>query len=211
MMRKGLIIGVAILGLVIVGMFGSAAAADMEIETELQVSGNGSFDRDMTVQTELGYAGKRLTETFYTRYLGTDGNSQLEYASSLDVYMGNSTEFENETISEITYSQTAESTNANQLVCFSNYDIGASQGVSAKGPYLAKSFEGVMDDHISEFEIEGKVIGRVRLMQKVVDQKSRLKYVDEDTRLEGRYDFAWAAYAELLNYPAGEEDWLGCP
>jgi hypothetical protein len=194
-------------------MFGSAAAADMIIETELKVSGNGSFDRDMAVHTELGYAGKRLTETFYTRYLGTDGNSQLKYASSLGVFMGNSTERENETVSDITYAQTAVSTNAKQLVCASNYDMGckgASQGFSANG-HMSKSFETAMDDQISEFEIEGKVIGRVRLMQKVVDPESRLKYLEEDTQLEGVYDFEWSAYAEQSCYPEGEEDWLGCP
>jgi hypothetical protein len=211
MIKKGLtILIVAIIGIAIVGMFGAVAATEMSIETELRVSGNGSFDRDMGVQTEMGYSGKELTETYYTRYLGTNGNSQLEYASSLGVYMGNSTEFEDETITEITYAQTASSTNAKQLVCSSNYDVGASQGFSAKG-HMGKSFETVMDDHISEFEIEGKVIGRVRLMQKVVDPKSRVQYVHEDTRLEGQYDFAWSAYAEDLSYPEGEEDWLGCP
>ena len=211
MVRNITILIVAILGIAIVGMFGVAAAADMNIETELRVAGNGSFDRDMTVQTEMGYAGKRLTETYYTRYMGTDGNSQLEYASSLEVYMGNSTEFDNETVTEIAYAQTAVSTNARQLVCAYNYDIGASQAFSANGPQMAKSFETVMDDKISEFNIEAKVLGRIRLMQKVVDPETRIIYVDDDTQLEGRYDLEWSAYAEMLSYPAGEESWLGCP
>jgi hypothetical protein len=202
---------VAIMGIAIVGMFGAVAAADRSIETELRVSGNGSFSRDMGAQTEMGYAGKRLTETYYTRYMGTDGNSQLEYASSLEMYMGNSTELEDETVTEIAYAQTAVSTNAKQLVCSSNYDIGVSQGFSANGPFLAKSFESVMDDHISEFEMEAKVLGRIRLMQDVVDPESRLKYEYEDTQLEGQYDLEWSAYAEDLSYPEGEEPWLGCP
>lgn len=210
-MKKGLtILIVAIMGIAIVGMFGQAAAADLIVESELRVSGNGSFNRDMAVQTEMGYAGKRLTETFYTRYLGTDGNSQLEYASSLEVYMGNSTEFDNETVSEIAYAQTAASTNAKQRVCSNNYDVGVIQGFSAKG-HMGKSFETVMDDHISEFEIEGKSIGSVRLTEKVVDPESRIKYVDVDTHLYGQYDFAWSAYAEDPSYPEDEECWLGCP
>lgn len=211
-MKKGLTLAiVAIVGLAIVGMFGTAATADMNIETELRVSGNGSFNRDVVAQTDMGYAGKRLTETYYTRYMGTDGNSEVEYASSLEMYMGNSTEFENGTVTEIAYSQTAVSTNAKQRVCSSNYVIGASQGFSADGPYLAKSFESVMDDHISEFEMEAQVLGRIRLMQKVVDPESRLKHVHEDTELEGKYNLEWSAYAEDLSYPEGEESWLGCP
>ena len=211
MVKNITILIVAILGIAIVGMFGTAAAVDVIIEEELKVTGNGSFDRDMAVQTEMGYAGKRLTETYYTRYMGTDGNSQLEYASSLDVYMGNSTEFDNETVTEIAYAQTAISTNAKQLVCSSNYDIGASQGFSSKGQYLAKSFETIMDDQVSEFNIEGRVHGRVRLMHKVVDPETMLRIVDEDTRLDGQYDFGWSAYVENPSHPEGEEPWLGCP
>jgi hypothetical protein len=124
--------------------------------------------------------------------------------------MGNSAELENETVTEIAYAQTASSTNAKQRVCSNNYDVGALQGFRAKG-HMGKSFETVMDDHISEFEIEGKSIGSVRLMQKVVDPESRLKYVHEDTQLDGQYDFAWSAYAEDPSYPEDEGCWLGCP
>jgi hypothetical protein len=132
MIKKGLTILIA--AIVITGLICviGSAAADMNIETELRASGNGSFSRDMEVQ--------------------------MKYASSLGVYMGNSTEFENETVSEITYAQTAASTNAKQRVCSSNYDIAASQGFSTEG-HTGKSFETVMDDHVSEFEIEGKVSG----------------------------------------------------
>jgi hypothetical protein len=210
-MKKGLtILIIAMVLTAIFGMVGSVAAADMNIETELQISGNGSFNRDMAVQTEKGYAGKTLTETYYTRWIGTDGNSQLRYDSSLAVFMGNSTEFDNETITEVSYAQTAISTNAKQLVCSQNYDIGASQGFYSKGA-TAKSFELGMEDYISEFEIEGTVIGRMRLSQKVVDPVTRVVHLDEDTQLDGVYDFAWSAYAEDLSYPEGEEDWLGCP
>jgi hypothetical protein len=48
-------------------------------------------------------------------------------------------------------------------------------------------------------------------MQKVVDPDSRLKYLEEDIRLEGEYDFEWSAYAEQSCYPEGEGEWLGCP
>ena len=210
MLRNKAILMVAIIGIAIVGMVGSAAAEDYTIETELQISGNGSFDRDMGVQTEKGYTGKRLTETYYTRWLGTDGDSQLEYDSSLEVFMGNSTEFDNETITEMSYAQTAISTNAKQLVCAHNYDIGASHGYYSKGT-LAKSFESTMDDQSSEFEIEGRVVGRMRLMQKVVDPVTRVVYLDEDTQMDGQYDFDWSTYVEKPSYPAGEECWLSCP
>ena len=189
---------------------GVALAGDYEISTELTINGTGSFDRVLNVQTELGFTGKSLDEDYYTKWMGTDGDSKIQYASTLDVYMGNCSESEDQKVSTIDYAQTAFSTNAKQLVCSSNYDVGASQGFYSKGD-LMKSFEVGMDDSVNEFDIEGTVYGRMRLMQKVVDPVSRVIYLDEDTSMDGFYDLAWYAYAEKICYPEGEEDWLGCP
>lgn len=208
-MKKGITILIA--GLIIFGaVIGVAVAEDYDIATELSINGTGSFDRTLNVQTELGYAGKTLDEDYYTKWMGTDGDSNLQYDSALEIYMGNSSEFEDQRVTTIDYAQTAFSTNAKQLVCSKNYDMGSSMGFYSKGN-LMKSFEVGMDDTVNEFDIEGSVNGRIRLMQKVVDPVSRVVYLDEDTRLDGRYDVDWYAYAEKISYPEGEEDWLGCP
>lgn len=208
-MKKRITILVAAFTLAIV-FSGVAVAEDYELSTELSINGTGSFDRTLNVQTELEYLGKTLDEDFYTRWMGTDGDSKLQYDSTLEVYMGNSSEFEDQKVTAIDYAQTAFSTNAKQLICSKNYDMGSSQGFYSKGN-LIKSFEVGMDDTVNEFDIEGSVNGRLRLMQKVVDPVSRIVYLDEDTRLDGRYDVDWYAYAEKISYPEGEEDWLGCP
>ena len=187
-----------------------AIAEDYDIATELQINGTGSFDRTLKVQTDLGYTGKSLDEDYYTRWMGTDGDSNLQYDSSLEIYMGNSSEFEDERVTTIDYAQTAFSTNAKQLVCSKNYDMGASQGFMSKGNIM-KSFEVGMDDAVNEFDFEGSVNGRLRLMQKAVDPITRVIYLDEDTRLDGRYDAVWNSYIEKISYPEGCEDWLGCP
>ena len=187
-----------------------AIAEDYEISTELSINGTGSFDRELDVQTELGFAGKTLDEDFYTRWMGTDGDSKIQYASTLEVYMGNNTEFENQTVTTIDFGETASSTNAKWKLCSENYDVGAAQGATSKGNSI-RSVQVGMDDSVNEFEIEGMVNGRMRLMQKVVDPVSKIIYLDEDTRLDGRYVFDWYAYAEKISYPEGCEDWLGCP
>lgn len=207
-MKKGITILIA--ALIVSACVGGAIAEDYDLATELQINGTGSFDRTLKVQTELGYMGKTLDEDYYTRWMGTDGDSNLQYDSSLEVYMGNSSEFEDERITTIDYAQTAFSTNAKQLVCSKNYDMGASQGFSTKGNIM-KSFEVGMDDTVNEFDFEGSVNGRLRLMQKAVDPVSKVIYLDEDTRLDGRYDVMWLGYIEKISYPEGDEDWLGCP
>jgi hypothetical protein len=124
--------------------------------------------------------------------------------------MGNSSAFNDTKVTSIDYAQTAYSKNTKQLVCSKNYDMGASQGFYAKGNSM-KSFEVGMDCTVNEFEIEGSVYGRMRLMQKAVDPVTRVVYLDEDTKLDGQYDFDWYGYIEKISYPEGEEDWLGCP
>jgi hypothetical protein len=208
-MKKGIMILIAAMVLSI-AFSGAAMAEDYEISTELSINGTGSFDRELDVQTELGFAGKSLEEDFYTKFMGTDGDSNLQYDSTLEVYMGNSSEFNDTRMTEISYAQTAFSTNAKQLVCSRNYDMGASQGFYSKGN-LMKSFEVSMDCAANEFDLEGSVNGRLRLMQKAVDPVSRVIYLDEDVRLNGRYDTNWYSYIEKISYPEGTEDWLGCP
>ena len=207
-MKKGIMILIAVL--ILSTCMSVVTAEDYDLATELQINGTGSFDRTLKVQTDLGYIGKTLDEDYYTRWMGTEGNSNMQYDSVLEVYMGNSSEFEDERITTIDYAQTAFSTNAKQLMCSKNYDMGSRQGFYSKGN-LIKSFEVSMDDAVNEFDIEASVNGHLRLMQKVVDPVTRVIYLDEDTRLDGRYDVAWNSYIEKISYPAGDEDWLGCP
>ncbi len=208
-MKKGLTILIAAL-IVASALVGSTIAEDYDISTELAINGTGSFDRELNVQTELGYAGKSLEEDYYTRWMGTDGDSKIQYDSILEIFMGNSSAFNDTKVTSIDYAQTAYSMNTKQLVCSKNYDMGASQGFAAYGNSM-KSFEVGMDCTVNEFEIEGSVNGRMRLMQKAVDPVTRIVYLDEDTKLDGQYDFDWYGYIEKISYPEGEEDWLGCP
>ncbi|MBE9593904.1 MAG: hypothetical protein IMF19_10560, partial [Proteobacteria bacterium] len=99
-MKKG--ITVLIAGLIVFGaVIGISTAEDYIIESETSVNGTGSFDIDMGVQTEKGFAGKKLSESFYTRFMGTDGDSNLQFNSALEIFMGNSTEHENESITDV--------------------------------------------------------------------------------------------------------------
>ena len=197
--------------LVIMGaVIGVAAAEDYDIVSELSVNGTGSFDRTMKVQTELGYAGKTLNEDFYTRWMGTDGDSKLQFDSNLAIFKGESPEFEDKEITTIDYAQTVYSTNAKWEVHSKNYDIGASQCASTKGNMM-ESMEVGMDDTLNEFEFEGSVNGRARFTEKAVDPVSKVIYLDDDTSFAGRFDILKYSAIEKISYPEDEGDWLGCP
>ncbi|MBE9593109.1 MAG: hypothetical protein IMF19_06485 [Proteobacteria bacterium] len=125
--------------------------------------------------------------------------------------MGNSTEHENESITDVAYAQTALSTNAKHFASFSNYDVGASVCVATKEDSMIL-FEGIMEDNVNSFELEGSVVGYARMTEKVVDPTTRVKYLDKDTRLWGRHTFSSNHFVELVSYPEGGcGDWLGCP
>jgi len=210
MIKKELVIWIVAL-CIASALIGVAAAEDYIIESEMAINGTGSFDIDMGVQTEKGFAGKKLSESFYTRFMGTDGNSNLQFNSALEIYMGNSTEHENESITDIAYAQTALSTNAKHFASFSNYDVGASVCIATKEDSVVL-FEGIMEDNTNSFELEGSVTGYARITEKVVDPTTRVKYLDKDTRLWGRHTFNSNHFVEKVSYPeGGNGDWLGCP
>ena len=207
-MKKGLTILVAIL--IVSGIFGSAAAVDLEIGRELSIEGVGSFDCDLEVQSESGYAaGQKLEETLYTRWMGTNGDSTIQYKSNLEVFMSNITG-DNRT-NEIAYAQTAQISNAKQFLYSSDYTLGVGVGFYTKGDTM-KSFELFSDPDQSLFDMEGTIDGRLKLMQKVVSPENRTRYMKEVTQLDGEYRYAYNTYVERSGYPEGGcGEWLSCP
>lgn len=206
-MKKGITISIVVL--MLASVVGLVTAVDLEIGRELTVKGVGSFDCNLEVQSQKGFEGQKLEETLYTRWMGTDGDSAILYSSNLEVFMSNITG-DNQT-AEIMYAQTAQTTNAKQLLCSEDYTLGASVGFYSKGN-STKSFELFTDSDLSEFEMEGSIEGRLKLMQKVVDPTNMTRYMQEVTQLDGSYNYAWSAFAERSGYPAGGcDDYLACP
>lgn len=206
-MKKGITILVVVL--MLASMVSLVTAVDLEIGRELTVEGVGSFDCNLEVQSEKGFEGQKLEETLYTRWRGTDGDSAISYNSNLEVFISNLTG--NNRTAEIMYAQTAQTTNAKQLLCSDDYSLGAAVGFYSKGNNT-KSFELFTDSDLSEFEIQGSVEGRLKLMQKVVDPVNMTRYMQEVTQLDGAYTYAWNTFVERSGYPeAGCEDWLACP
>jgi len=201
-----------LMSILILGSLMSVAVADdYNIYTAFVANGTGDFDRELEVKTALGYEGKTLEEDYYTKWMGTGPSSKWDFESVLEVFMGNSTDTEDEEkTSMIDYAQTGFSTNADWAICSKNYDIGAMQSVSARGNMM-ESLELGIEDYVNELKLEGAINGRMRIVEKAVDPISRITHLKTDTRLYGQYDVALNSVIEDLSYPEGEEDWLGCP
>ena len=196
-----------------INMTGIAIAdcnCNVEVGSAMEIVGRGTMDRDLLAQSEWGYNGQRLTETMYSRWMTTDGLSNISYNSDLNVYIGASDTHENENTTEITYAQTAFTTNMRDKVCSQNYEAGVMSGFDIVGT-SGKAFEIEMLPDANYLELEAGLEGKAKLKHMVVDPDSRLKVVEEITRLKGTYDINWNAFAEKLIYPGDEGDWLGCP
>lgn len=193
-----------------IGQGAAECDCNVEVGETLEIDGQGTIDRDLLAQSEWGYNGQRLKETLYSKWMTTDGISNISYSSDLNVYLGASETHENMSTTEITYAQTAFTTNMNQRICSQNYNAGVMSGFQTVG-VSAKAFEIEMLPDSNYLELEGAVDGRTILKHMVVDPDTRLKIVKTTTRLKGQYDINWNAYAQSLIYPGDEGEWLGCP
>ncbi len=182
----------------------------VEIGVTLEADGVGTIDRELMAQTEWGYNGERLTESLYTKWLGTNGLSNISFSSDMNVFIGPSDEFEDLEVTEITYGQTSKTTNIDHVVCSRNYNVGAAAGFDTRGDNM-KRFEIEMLSDSNYMELEGVFDGNTRLRHVVVDPTSRLKISKETTDFDGEFEIKWAAFAQELTYPGDEGDWLGCP
>lgn len=182
----------------------------VDIEVTLEAEGYGTMDRELLAQTEWGYNGERLTESLYTKWLGTNGLSNISFSSDLSVFIGPSDEFEDLEITSIEYGQTSKTTTVSHEVCSRNYNVGAAAGFKTSGDSM-KRFEIEMLSDSNYIELEGLFDGKTRLRHVVVDPDTGLKVEKETTDFEGEFELKWNAWAQELTYPGDDGDWLGCP
>ena len=196
----------------VIPTLGASDDPKMHVEAgeTLMIEGTGTIARELLAQSEWGYGGQRLSEDLYSTWFGTDGLSNISFSSDLNVYIGMSDEHEEEEVTEITYGQTAMTTNVDHTVCLRNYEVGAATGFSTRGTSV-KAFEAEMFPDSNYMQLEGIFNGKTRLRHVVVDPESGLKIVKQITDLKGEYEIDWSAYANQLLYPGAEGDWLGCP
>ena len=208
MEKKGITILIAVLILSLCINVGTAM--DYDVGSVLEINGVGTMDRELLAQSEWGFEGQRMTESTYTKWMGTDGLSNISFNSDLNVFIGMSDEHEDTNITEITYGQTSGMTNMRQTICTQNYDAGVATGFKTVGTSI-KAFEIDMLPGSNTLDFEGAVSGSAVFRHVVVDPTTRLKVVKERTELVGNFNIDWSAYGDLLSYPGDDGDWLGCP
>lgn len=212
-MKKGItmIIAITAIAIILTAMSGgTAAATDKNICNSLDLKGVGVIDITIAVDTSEYYSGLSLQQYAYTPSLGMHGPSYVEYTSSYDLEMYNVTEANQ--FSSIIFTENGNIENAKRSFALKNYMIGAAQGYKAQGN-ITQELEAYGDSTILEIDLLGKIEGKMKLVSKVVNLKTRAVQLSEISEFIGVYMYEWNPYVEIKEYPANEIDidWLGCP
>jgi hypothetical protein len=214
-MKKSLsVLLAALVILSALGTMGIIAAEEeglnVDVGSYLKVEGVGVMDSSMLVQSELGYAGQRLSEDMYSAYRGTAGVSNVSYTRDMNIFIGTSDTEEDVETTDISYASTVYTTLMKRKVCSQNYEAGVVSSVKTAG--ISNSvLEIDMTPSDNYLNYEGELVGKAKLSHMVVDPTSRLKVVKEVTDLKGAFGIDFNAYAEKLVDVGDEGDWLGCP
>lgn len=211
-MKKGLTVLMAVLIILSMSLAGgSASANDLLIGREVQITGTGVINADLTVGTGGGYnSGMELNERISTPRGGFAEYSAMKYFSNFEVGIYNISNSSNSS-TEIGYESISEILNAKRTVYTSNYALGSVMGMKANGDTEHK-IAMFTDMYSMEAEVSGESIGKLKLFNKVVDTTDHHLVLAYDAiDLDGAFNINWSAFVEKSTYPASGVDWLGCP
>lgn len=182
-------------------LFVSIAAGTLEVSEELCISGNGTIDRDLQVQSSPCSAGQKLAETIYSVH---NSPSISSYESSLELVHSNN--------STIYYESDSNLSNVKHFASNKNYHLGASTGFQFRGDQK-KTFIFESSPSLSEAIVKSEADGRSVIRARVVSHSDRYySTVDMRTWLEGNYTFDWNFLVLAPEFPeAGDDEWLICP
>ena len=203
-----LVAAIVVFGLVCI--IGSAAANDLIIGRELEIEGTGVVTAELRIDTQTYYPGVKLGEDLSTPGGGYNGLSSTRYASSFEVGVYNTT---GNATSELGYMSSARAVNVKRSLYSSNYVLGSVMGFKSIGN-SEQDAEIYTDDSGMGADISGKILGKLKIYNKVVDLEDHHAVIVRDViDIAGNYTYAWSAYDEMVFYPEAEvgNDWLGCP
>jgi hypothetical protein len=210
-MKKGLttlILTMAILGLICT--ITAVAADDLIVGREVEIEGTGVINAELRINTGVNHPGIKLGEDLTTPGGGYNGLSNASYASSFEVGMYNDS---GNVTSELGYMSNARVTNAKRSLYSSNYVIGTVMGFKSFGS-SEQNAEIYTDNTGMSADFSGKILGRMKMFNKVVDvEDPRTVIVRDIVGIAGNYTFEWSAYDEIVSYPESEVGggYLDCP
>jgi len=178
-------------------------ASFLEVSEDLAITGNGTIDRDLRVQSSPDFTGQKLTETIVPTSSIHETATSF-YSSNFELILSNN--------STIFYESTSELPGSKHFLSNENFDIGVYTGFyyigEQKKTFLFESTPS-LSEAIVKSEAEGRSVVRARVVNESYYHK---RTIDSLTWMEGYYTIDWSFLVLDLEFPeAGNDDWLVCP
>jgi hypothetical protein len=160
------------------------AADDLMIARELEIEGKGVIIAELRVDTGADHPAIKLGEDLSTLGGGYSGLSSVSYSSSFDVGMYNTT---GNATSDLGYISRGHITNAKRSLYSSNYVIGSIMGIKTIGN-TEQNIEIFTDNGGMGADFSGKILGKLRISNKVVDMNNyHIVIVSDTINIAGNY------------------------
>ena len=201
-MKGGLVI--SCVGLLCILMMGMALAEPMDIYGSITIQGEGTFDRNILLQTHSDYDGQKYNEEIYTPSLGMQGPTYLNYTEEFSMVL------DNETMIDVISEGTVLNTKSSFVI--KNYDMGVMQSHSVDGNYVIEH-EYLADEYITYQKLDGKIEGDGEIYNLIKCPINKTYIIKDKTEFEGNFKIDIENEVAKIDYPASESDssWLLCP
>jgi hypothetical protein len=176
------------------------------VQTSIGIIGVGVIDGEVAANTEVGFAGIKYTERFYTQSLGRYEVSKVNYTSDFALVADNR---KNSTINAYSI---FELSNIYHSASVRDYELRSRQSFWTRGDTeVAVIF--AVDNHSSSFDLAQELTGAggyYLLARNSTDWHTK-EYVNT-ADYNGTYELIISSFLGEPYYPAaGIEDWLLCP
>jgi hypothetical protein len=193
----------AVLVLLLVFIPGAASISHLEISESQTIIGNGTFEKDFSVQSSPAFSGQKLSEAIVPTYPFRVNTTSYYHSDFELIHSNNST---------IYYESVSILPGVKHYLSNDNFELGVCTGFYYIGTQN-KTFLFESSPSLSEALVKSEADGRSVVRASVVNESYPHKHTaDTLTYLIGNYTLDWAFLAFDVDYPeAGEEDYLGCP
>jgi hypothetical protein len=169
----------------------------LEISESQTIIGNGTFEKDFSVQSSPSFSGQKLAEAIVPTY-PFHVNATSYYHSDFELTLINN--------STIFYEAVSILTGAKHYLSNDNYELGVCTGFYFIGTQN-KTFLFESSPSLSEALVKSEAIGRSVVRARVVNESyPHKRTADTITWLEGDYSLDWAFLAIDVDYPEARED-----
>lgn len=194
--------GAVLVALLLMLSLVGTASAEILVETDVFVIGNGTVSRELSIQSDDEYNGVKYDSDLWTPSLGMYGSSKIFLEERISLILSNCS------VLDVNGAFEGEYIKSNS--CLRNYAIGTRQSNQYNGNAIV-DYQWYASNLSSEMAFAGDFSGKQRYTVLVRNITNRhYKIYDEDFSIRGNATIDLTSAVNQV-VCVGSGDWLGCP